>query len=75
MKLDEGSVGRVYIVERVTLELTLERRLEALGILPGTRITVLNRKDRGALIIYVRGTRFAIGAGIAQNIEVREAAA
>lgn len=75
MKLDEGSAGRVYIVERVTLELTLERRLEALGILPGTRITVLNRKDRGALIIYVRGTRFAIGAGIAQNIEVREAAA
>ncbi len=75
MKLDEGSAGRVYIVERVTLELTLERRLEALGILPGTRITVLNRKDRGALIIYVRGTRFAIGAGIAQNIEVKEAAA
>ena len=75
MKLDEGSAGRVYMVERVTLELTLERRLEALGILPGTRITVLNRKDRGALIIYVRGTRFAIGAGIAQNIEVREAAA
>ena len=75
MKLDEGSAGRVYIVERVTLELTLERRLEALGILPGTRITVLNRKDKGALIIYVRGTRFAIGAGIAQNIEVKEAAA
>ena len=75
MKMDEGSAGRVYIVERVTLELTLERRLEALGILPGTRITVLNRKDRGALIIYVRGTRFAIGAGIAQNIEVKEAAA
>ena len=44
MKLDEGSAGRVYIVERVTLELTLERRLEALGILPGTRITVLNRR-------------------------------
>jgi len=75
MKLDEGRAGKFYIVEKVVLELTLERRLEALGILPGTKLMVLNRKQHGALIIFVRGTRFAIGSGIAGSIEVREAVA
>jgi len=72
MNLQDGVIGRTYRVENVNLPLELERRMEALGILDGTPITVLNCKSHGALIIFVRGTRFAIGNGIAQHITVRE---
>ena len=75
MKLSDGDAGKNYIVDKVELELALERRLEALGILPGTKLSVLNKKTHGALIIFVRGTRFAIGKGIADNILVEEEAA
>ncbi len=75
MRLSDGDIGRNYIVDKVELELALERRLEALGLLPGTSLNILNKKTKGALIIFVRGTRFAIGKGIADNIRVEEATA
>ena len=74
MKLKDGNAGAAYIVEKVCLALGTERRLEALGLLPGTRIIILNKKSHGALIIFIRGTRFAIGRGIADKILVREEA-
>ncbi len=74
MKLIEGEIGSEYQVEDVELGLALERRLEALGILPGTRLRILNKKSHGAVIIFVRGTRFALGTGIARKIIVKEAA-
>lgn len=74
MKLIEGEIGSEYQVEDVELALALERRLEALGILPGTRLRILNKKSHGAVIIFVRGTRFALGTGIARKIIVKEAA-
>ena len=74
MKLKDGSVGKGYIVERVMLELETERRLEALGLLPGTHIVILNKKTHGALIVFIRGARFAIGRGIVDKIMVCEEA-
>ena len=38
----------------------------------GTTISVLNRKGKGIMIIKLRGTRFALGYNITQNIRVRE---
>jgi len=48
----------------------VEHRLEALGMTLGTKVSVLGSKDKGTLILKVRGTRFAIGRGITQKIEV-----
>lgn len=73
MVLQEGKVNHSYVVESIDLPLQLERRLEALGIISGTVVRVLNRKEHGALVIFVRGTRFAIGRGIAEKIQVKEA--
>ena len=61
MKLIEGETGKSYVVESMELPVQTGRRLEALGMTEGTQVTVMNRKKRGALIIKVRGTRFAIG--------------
>ena len=70
MTLDKGMVGGTYTVEKIDLPDQVEHRLEALGMTLGTKVSVLGRKDRGTLILKVRGTRFAIGRGITGRIEV-----
>lgn len=72
MKLNETRLGCEVCVVKVEEEEKLLRRLEALGILEGTRIRVLNRKRNGATIIKVRGSRWALGNDIAAGIEVEE---
>lgn len=72
MKLYEGQKGSTLQVIHMDLPLQTERRLEVLGMLEGTRITVVNRKKKGAMIIKIRGTRFAVGQKITERIEVEE---
>ena len=73
MRLYEGQKGSTLQVVHMDLPLQTERRLEVLGMLAGTKITVVNRKKRGAMIIKIRGTRFAVGESITKSIEVKEA--
>ena len=73
MTLNNGEINATYIVEKLYLPLHIEKRLEALGMLAGTKVEILNNKSGGTLIIKVSGTRFAIGKGISKNIEVRRA--
>ena len=70
MTLKEGQNHHSYRVLSMDLDLALERRLEALGLLEGSTVWVLRKKRRGAMIIKVRGTRFAVGAGISTHIGV-----
>lgn len=72
MTLKEGKNNITYIVQGITTELSLERRLEALGLTEGGKITILNNDKRGAITVKFRGTRFALGKKIASNITVRE---
>ena len=71
MKLFDGAEKKRYAVQNMTLPVKTEKRLEALGMITGTKLSVLNKK-KSALIIAVRGTRFALGKAIAANIEVIE---
>ena len=73
MKLYEGQKGSILRVIQMELPVQTERRLEVLGMLEGTKITVVNRKKRGAMIVKIRGTRFAMGESITKCIEVEEA--
>ena len=72
MKLNETPIEKDFRVADVREEEKILRRLEALGILEGTRVRVLNRKRNGATIIKVRGSRWALGNDIAQGIEVEK---
>lgn len=72
MQLNEGEVGKKYKVEEMHLTLEVERRIEALGMTCGTVVTFMNKKRHGAIIIKVRGTRFALGRSIAEHIQVKE---
>lgn len=72
MKLRETQPDGTYTVTGMSLPVDMERRLQALGLTCGSRIQVVNRKRHGAMIVKIRGTRFAIGRLLAENIEVGE---
>ena len=72
MTLNLAIIGGVYLIEDMRLPQKTEKRLEALGMTHGTKIQVINTKDRGTMIVKVRGTRFAIGRDISANIDVTE---
>lgn len=70
MTLDLGMKGRSYIVEALNLPSKVSKRLEALGMIRRTKVEVLQVKPNGAMIVKVRGTRFALGNRISSNIHV-----
>lgn len=72
MKLNQADILQNYRITSVQEQEKIQRRLEALGILEGTKVVVLNRKNNGSTIIKVRGTRWALGNEIAEGIEVEE---
>lgn len=72
MTLKQGKNNKTYQVLSINIELLLERRLEALGLTEGAKITILNNNKKGALTARFRDTRFALGKRIADHIEVKE---
>lgn len=47
------------------------KRLEDMGLTPGTKVTVLRSAPfNGPLEVYVRGSRLAIGRGMAERVFV-----
>ena len=70
LQLNELQIGQSAVVTKIDLPFTIERRLQALGMTLGTRISVLNRKGKGIMIILLRGTRFALGYNMTRNIGV-----
>uniref|UniRef100_A9A692 FeoA family protein n=1 Tax=Methanococcus maripaludis (strain C6 / ATCC BAA-1332) TaxID=444158 RepID=A9A692_METM6 len=46
------------------------RRFYELGILPGCKITLISRNDRGPVLIRVGNSKVALGRGMAQSIFV-----
>lgn len=74
MKLTETNPGTQYLVDEIQLELATKRRLESLGMTEGSKIYVMRKKRNGAVIIKIRGTRFALGREIVREINVRDRA-
>lgn len=72
MTLLDTKKGRWYRVKDIVEKENVQRRLEALGILSGTRVQILNQKRSGSTIIRVRGTRWALGREIAGGILVED---
>lgn len=70
MTLNYGTIGENYIVKALHLPEKVKHRLEALGMTQGTQVVILERKDRGTEVLKLRGSRFAVGRGITEGIEV-----
>ncbi|MFO7928477.1 MAG: FeoA family protein [Candidatus Humimicrobiaceae bacterium] len=48
----------------------IRRKLADLGLVPGTKVRVINKNMLGPVILAVRNYRLAIGRGIASKIMV-----
>jgi ferrous iron transport protein A len=72
MTLLNGKIGNSYIVIELSVEGNAAKRLQALGLITGTKVSILNAKKNGAVIFKVRGTRLAVGRKIAESIHVTE---
>lgn len=72
MALWEGHPSKTYIIERILLNDLLARRLEALGMNEGTKVSVVTKKRSGAMVVKLRGSRLALGKNITSSIEVSE---
>ena len=48
----------------------LTQRLADMGLTPGTYLKMINSHGAGPVLINLRGTRLALGFGIAQKITV-----
>jgi len=69
--LTNGTGGCEYTVRHIGLPTRAARHLEALGMITGTRLTLLQKK-RTAMVIRMRGTRYALGRTITDGVEVEE---
>lgn len=70
MKLHDMKIGQSATVSGTLLRQDTTRRLEMLGLTGGTQIKLLNKKRSGAVIVKLRGTRYAFGREIAEKVEV-----
>ncbi len=49
-----------------------EMRLAEMGFLPGVEIQVINNSGIGPLTVIIKGTKLALGHGLARKILVKE---
>lgn len=70
MTLYEGTIGKTYSVAAINLSTPVKRRFEILGMTENAKISLVNKSFSGAMIIKIRGTRFAIGRAFAKGIVI-----
>lgn len=70
MTLKQGANQKLYRIQEIQLELSIKRRLQALGLTRGTIVRVINNDRKGAMTVTFRGTRFALGRKITEHISV-----
>ena len=73
MPLAMARPGKLVTVVGVRAGRGLQRKLADMGLTPGVQIKVINSDMSGPVLIDLRGTRVAMGRGIALKIAVREA--
>ena len=71
MPLAMAQPGETVTVIGVRAGWGLQRRLADMGLTPGVQIRVVNSQMSGPVLIDLRGSRVALGRGIAQKIIVK----
>jgi len=66
-----GSYEAVRVV-KVRAGGGLQRKLADMGLTPGTEIKLINNQGAGPVLIDLKGTRLALGRGMAMKILVEE---
>jgi ferrous iron transport protein A len=70
MPLSLASTGETVKIVAVRAGWGLQRRLADLGLTPGVRVRVISSSKPGPVVLDVRGSRLALGYGVAHKIMV-----
>jgi ferrous iron transport protein A len=65
-----ARAGELVTVTGIKAGYGLQKRLADMGLTPGVQIKVMNSQMTGPLLIDLRGSRVALGRGIALKIYV-----
>lgn len=63
-------VGEKGVVIRIIGGQSACKRLNELGFVPGTEIKLVNKISSGPVMILVKGSKLALGRGLANKVEV-----
>ncbi len=69
--LDELPAGREAEIESVSGAGSVISRLASLGFVPGSRVSMVQNRGRGPIIVSVIHTRVALGRSEAGSIRAR----
>jgi len=69
LNLDVGEKG---VVVRIVGGMTACRRLNELGLVPGTKIEMVNKINSGPVMIRVKGSKLALGRGMATKVYIKK---
>jgi len=72
LTLTSAVQGRKYKIDKISGGHGLNSRLLSVGFLPGEVISVINQSRWGPLTVSVKGSKIALGRGIAHKILVQE---
>ena len=72
MPLAMARPGELVTVTMVRAGWGLQRKLADMGLTPGVQIRIINSQMSGPVLIDLRGSRVALGRGIAHKIIVEE---
>ena len=70
MSLSKVSIGEKVVLNYMHYGLNLRKKLQEMGLTPGVKFSVISKTNSGPIIIEIRGTRVALGRGIAEKIDV-----
>ena len=72
MPLSMASPDETVKVVAVRAGWGLQRRLADMGLTLGVKVRVINSQRTGPVVIDIRGSRLALGQGVAHKIMVTE---
>ena len=68
MNLSETKINHEYMIDKINIDKCTSIRLQVLGVLEGTKIRTLNKRNNGAIILRIRGTRLGIDKEVVNSI-------
>ncbi len=72
LSMADAVPEKKYRVVRIHGGYRINSRLCAMGFVPGEVFYVSGAYRRGPRCVYIKGTKFAIGSGMAESIQVEE---
>ncbi|MAF85247.1 MAG: ferrous iron transport protein A [Dehalococcoidales bacterium] len=64
--------GELVTISEISAGPGLQKKLADMGFTPGVQMRVINVQAPGPVLIDLRGSRVALGQGIAQKIAVKK---